>query len=116
MLSGGPVARDRGFVVHTMPGDYDATLEIGGGVRVSFSLDIVAELARGTTTQKALFGLGYAGWGAGQLEQEMLSNAWLTAPSNRRLIFDAPYEERWREAAELIGVDISRLAAGAGHG
>ena len=116
VLYGGPVAQDRGFVLHRLGGDFDATLDIGDGVRISFSLDIVSEIATGKAPDAALFGLGYAGWSAGQLEEEMLSNAWLTAPSAHDLVFECPFEQRWRKAAESIGVDISRLSSGAGHG
>ncbi|MEO0997861.1 MAG: YqgE/AlgH family protein, partial [Pseudomonadota bacterium] len=115
VIAGGPVARDRGFVVHGIPGEFDATIEVSDAIRVSFSLDIVDHLATASPNEPALFGLGYAGWDAGQLEAEMLSNAWLTAPSEPELIFELPFSERWHRAAALIGVDIDRLSPDAGH-
>lgn len=115
VLAGGPVAREQGFVVHALPGDWEATIEVTADIRVSFSLDIVSALAQSDSAVRALFGLGYAGWAGGQLEREMLSNSWLTVPADASIVFDRPYTERWRAAAEVIGVDIASLGIHAGH-
>lgn len=115
VLAGGPVAREQGFVVHALPGDWEATIEVTDDIRVSFSLDIVSALAQSDSAPRALFGLGYAGWAEGQLEQEMLRNSWLTVPADAGIVFDRPYTERWRAAAEVIGVDIASLGIHAGH-
>jgi putative transcriptional regulator len=62
-----------------------------------------------------LLALGYAGWGAGQLEQEMAANAWLSVPATNEIIFDTPFEARWRAAARLLGIDLATLSSDAGH-
>ena len=115
VLAGGPVSRDRGFVVHALPGEFESTVELAPNLRVSFSLDIVNSLADLGEPGQALFGLGYAGWHGGQLEGEILQNAWLTTPADPRIVFDLPFDERWQAAADLIGVDLSRVAPQAGH-
>lgn len=115
VVAGGPVSQDRGFVVHGQPGEFESTLEVSTDLRISFSLDVVNWLATLGQPEKILFGLGYAGWESGQLEQEILSNAWLTTPSDTGIVFDVPFEARWKAAADLIGVDLARIAPGAGH-
>ncbi|MEM1261221.1 MAG: YqgE/AlgH family protein [Pseudomonadota bacterium] len=115
VVSGGPVARDRGFVLHGFDGEFDSTLDLAPDLRLSFALDVVGSMAAQEAPGRALFGLGYAGWEGGQLETEILSNAWLTTPCDSRIVFDLPFEARWRAAAELIGVDLSRIAPNAGH-
>ena len=91
IVAGGPVSRDRGFVVHSLPGEFESTLELTGELRVSFSLDIVNSLASLGAPARALFGLGYAGWDSGQLEREILQNAWLTTPSDAGIVYDLPF-------------------------
>jgi putative transcriptional regulator len=72
-------------------------------------------MARGEGPEQALVALGYAGWGGGQLEQELLDNAWLTAPANQAILFDLPPGQRWQAAAELLGVDLASLSSDSGH-
>lgn len=115
VLQGGPVQRERGFVIHRPAGEWDAVLEVGDDIGVATSRDILAAIARGEGPERAVVALGYAGWGAGQLEREVGENAWLSCPATMDIIFDAPYEERWEAAAHLVGVDFGRLSADAGH-
>ncbi len=115
VLEGGPVSRDRGFVVHRSDESFESTLRIGDGIAISFSLDAVTALASWSADDQALFGLGYAGWESGQLEQEILDNAWLTAPADPTLVFDAPFADRLTAASHSIGVDYERLTGVAGH-
>lgn len=115
VLDGGPVSRERGFVLHGAEGEWESTLVVADDIHVTFSRDILQSMAAGDGPDEALVALGYAGWDAGQLEQEILDNAWLSAPANRAIVFEAPFGERWRAAAELLGVDISLLANDAGH-
>jgi putative transcriptional regulator len=112
---GGPVQPERGFVLHDGDRDYEATLPIAPGLRLTTSRDVLAAMAAGEGPRHALLALGYAGWGAGQLESELRDNAWLTADADPALIFEAPVEARWEAAARLVGVDPSRLAGEAGH-
>lgn len=116
VLDGGPVSKDRGFVLHSYEGPvWDSTIELPNKIGVTTSRDILTALANGDGPSQALVALGYAGWGAGQLDAEMVSNAWLNVPANENLLFTTPFEERWNSAASLLGVDISRLSSSAGH-
>lgn len=118
VLQGGPVHQERGFVLHEGPGDqpaFDATMAVTDTIRVTTSQDILASLAGGRGPRRALLALGYAGWGAGQLEQEMAANAWLSVPATNEIIFDTPFESRWRAAARLLGIDLATLSSDAGH-
>ena len=112
---GGPVDTERGFVIHQPIGKWESTLSVSDTIGVSTSNDIVEALASGNGPSKCLVALGYAGWGAGQLEQEMADNAWLSGPSDARVIFDVRPDRRWEEAAKLLGIDIHRIVAEAGH-
>jgi putative transcriptional regulator len=115
VYDGGPVQRERGFVLHRPPGSWDAQLLVTGDIAVTTSRDILAALARGEGPTETLVALGYAGWGAGQLEREMAENAWLTGPADSRIIFETPTEQRWEAAAARLGVDLDRLSTSAGH-
>src|SRR5690606_24877546 len=115
VLAGGPVQRDRGFVVHRSDHRYDSTLETDAGIRVTVSQDVLTAMARGEGPEPVLVALGYAGWDAGQLEAEMAANAWLSVQADHKVLFETPFEQRWRAAAGLLGVDIHQLASYAGH-
>jgi putative transcriptional regulator len=115
VMQGGPVQQDRGFVLHPPGGEWDSTLAISESLQVTTSQDVLAALANARGPEKALVVLGYAGWGAGQLEQEMLANAWLSVPADPALVFDVPVEQRWRRAAGLLGIDLEQLSTYAGH-
>jgi putative transcriptional regulator len=115
ILHGGPVARDKGFVLHA-PGDsFDTTVTVSDDVQLTLSRDILDAIAAGSGPDNSLVALGYAGWDSGQLEQEMLDNTWLTVPSTPEIIFDVPFSERWSVAAKTIGIDISQISPHAGH-
>lgn len=115
LFNGGPVERERGFVVHRPVGQWEASLDLGRDLAVTSSQDILAAIARGEGPEKSFVALGYAGWGAGQLEREMSENAWLSCPADSRILFDVPPAERWRESARAMGVDLSRLSDQTGH-
>ena len=115
VLQGGPVQPERGFVIHDSDAEFDSTLRMDGGIRVTTSRDVLEAVARGTGPERLQLALGYAGWGAGQLEDEMAANAWLTAPAAADLIFTTPYERRWESAARLLGIDIRAIGPEAGH-
>lgn len=117
VLEGGPVQPERGFVIHDDgETEFGATLQVPDGLRVTTSRDILAAMAAGKGPAHAIVALGYAGWGAGQLEAEMAANSWLTVPADPAIIFSVPFERRWEAAAELIGIDITALSSEAGHG
>jgi putative transcriptional regulator len=112
---GGPVQPERGFVLHDGDPAYEASLAIAPGLNLTTSRDVLEALAAGRGPRRALLALGYAGWGAGQLESELRDNAWLTVDADHDLIFDLPIGARWERAARLVGVDIARLSGEAGR-
>ncbi|MBT8421979.1 MAG: YqgE/AlgH family protein [Gammaproteobacteria bacterium] len=109
VLRGGPVQVERGFVIHETDHDWEGTTEVGQSIFVTTSQDILSDVARGKGPDRLLMALGYAGWGAGQLEEEIRQNAWLTVPASRELVFETPVEQRWRAAAASIGIEPSSL-------
>ena len=115
VLNGGPVAPERGFVLHSPGHTYESSVTVSGDVQLTLSRDVIDALARGDGPDHSLLALGYAGWDAGQLEREMLDNTWLTVPASADIIFDVPFENRWTVAANSIGIDISKLSPHAGH-
>jgi Putative transcriptional regulator len=111
---GGPVQTDRGFVLHAPAGEYNSSIKLGD-MALTTSRDVLQAVAEGSGPSRMLVTLGYAGWGAGQLEDELAQNAWLTVAADPRIIFDVPPEERYPAALRLLGIDPVMLAAGAGH-
>ena len=114
VLHGGPVRTQWGFVLH-LEGEYKSTIRTPAGIRVTTSQDILAAMAAGEGPDPVILSLGCAGWGPGQLEQELAANAWLSVPVDSDVIFNTPFEQRWSAAAGLLGVDITLLSAYAGH-
>jgi putative transcriptional regulator len=112
---GGPVQTDRGFVIHTGPVDYDSTLSVTADIRVTTSRDVLEAIAAGHGPEQRLVALGYAGWGGGQLEDELSANAWLSGPADAGIMFSLSAAERWLAAAQLLGVDLNLLSGEAGH-
>lgn len=112
---GGPVQNNRGFVIHEPLGNWDSTLPVTDTLGVSTSRDILAAIAENRGPDRYLVALGYAGWGAGQLEREIVENSWLSGPASREILFELPLEDRWNAAAHLVGVDLSMLSSEAGH-
>lgn len=115
VLMGGPVRGEHGFVLHMPPGKWNSSMRITDDIAVTTSRDILAAIAEGHGPERYLLALGYAGWGAGQLEREMAENAWLSGPADPRILFDLPLEERWHAAAALIGIDLNLLSTEVGH-
>ncbi|MDJ0806975.1 MAG: YqgE/AlgH family protein [Gammaproteobacteria bacterium] len=112
---GGPVQGDRGFVLHNNDSEWDSTLQVTSDICVTTSLDILQAIAKGKGPARSLITLGYAGWGAGQLEEELAQNAWLNGPAESDIIFKRASEQRWQAAADLLGVDLNLLSSEAGH-
>ncbi len=115
VLRGGPVQTERGFVLHEPSRQWDATVAVSDSVHLTTSQDILAALAGGTGPKRALMALGYAGWGAGQLEMEIGANAWLNVPATDTIVFDTPFEARWAAAAGLLGINLAMISSEAGH-
>ena len=117
---GGPVQTERGFVLHEKrPADsvaYNSTLAIpGGALEMTTSKDVLEALSSGGGPRRVLVTLGYSGWGAGQLEDELSRNGWLNVGAVPEVIFDTPAEKRYELALSLLGIDLSVLSQEAGH-
>lgn len=112
---GGPVQPERGFVIHEPMGDWQSSLHITDDIALTTSRDIIEAIARGEGPANVTIALGYAGWGAGQLEEELGNNAWLSSPSNKDILFSLPHQQRWEAAAAQLGVDLNLLPSDAGH-
>ncbi|RPI14500.1 MAG: YqgE/AlgH family protein [Lysobacterales bacterium] len=115
VLQGGPVQTERGFVLHAAGTPWDSTISVSERLQLTTSRDVLDALARGEGPEAVLFALGYAGWGAGQLEAEMAQNAWLTVPADEALLFRTPPQDRWHAAGRLLGVNLLHLSSDAGH-
>ncbi len=112
---GGPVQSDRGFVLHQPSGIWQSTLHVSDKVGLTTSKDILQAVGEGQGPANILIALGYAGWSAGQLEEELSQNAWLSVPADERIMFDLPADERLAAAMSLLGVDFASLSDEAGH-
>lgn len=115
VLEGGPVAPDRGFVLHSPQDGYESTMEIGTEIMVTTSRDVLSDIAAGSGPEKYVVALGYAGWGEGQLENEMLANAWLSVTADTDIVFDLPVSNRFDEALGRLGIRLDMLHSEAGH-
>ncbi|HLS21632.1 MAG TPA: YqgE/AlgH family protein [Paenalcaligenes sp.] len=111
---GGPVQTDRGFVLHSPAGAYDSSINLGK-IALTTSRDVLQEVAAGKGPEDMLITLGYAGWGPGQLEDEMSQNAWLHVQANHDILFATPAEERYGAALAQLGIDPIMLTGSAGH-
>ena len=115
VLEGGPVSPDRGFVLHSPFEGYESSLPINDDIMVTTSRDVLADIAGGKGPGKFVVALGYAGWGEGQLESEMLANAWLSVSADTDIVFDLPVPSRFDEAMNRLGVRVDMLHTQAGH-
>ncbi|VVD78738.1 YqgE/AlgH family protein [Pandoraea soli] len=113
---GGPVQTERGFVLHDSTGaSYSSSLSVPGGLEMTTSKDVLEAVANGQGPHRFLLTLGHSGWGAGQLEDEIGRNGWLTVAADPGIVFDVPPAERFDAALALLGVTSSMLSADAGH-
>jgi putative transcriptional regulator len=116
VLMGGPVETSRGFVLHSP--DYfieQSTLSIDSRICLTATVDILRAIARGRGPRNAMLALGYAGWGAGQLETEIQRNGWLNCPADPDVVFDFAIEDKYERAMRVLGVDPAMLSSSAGH-
>ena len=111
---GGPVQTDRGFVLHSAAADYSSSIKLGR-LALTTSRDVLEAVAHGNGPKQMFVTLGYAGWGAGQLENELTQNAWLTVAAQENIIFDTPPQDRYQAALKLLGIDPVMLTGAAGH-
>ncbi len=124
VLQGGPLHEERGFVLHeamsgasdVSPGaSYASSMVIPGGLAMTTSRDVLEALAGGQGPSKVLVSLGYASWGEGQLESELMRNSWLTVDAEKSVIFDTPVSQRYERALDLLGLKAWMIAPQAGH-
>ena len=115
VLAGGPVHPERGFVLHDGGQEWDSSLQVAEGLYLTTSRDVLEAMARGEGPRQAVVALGCAGWGSGQLEQELVDDSWLMVPNRREVLFELPLEQRWQAAAGSIGVDLVNYASHSGH-
>lgn len=115
VMFGGPVQVERGFVLHAPLSDFSSMMTVTDEVALTTSKDILEAVAAGEGPQRLLVSLGCAGWGAGQLEDEIVRNGWLTVPADPAIIFDLPIEQRFAAAIRLLGIDPMMLTGEAGH-
>ena len=115
VFRGGPVETERGFVLHQPIGQWESTLNVTNRIGLSTSNDIVEALAKGEGPENCLVALGYAGWGAGQLERELGENAWINCAADETVLFHTEIDKRWQAAVNLVGIDLSHLSGDVGH-
>jgi putative transcriptional regulator len=116
VLFGGPVQKGQGLVIHDQPGsEWRSSLHLSDEIVLTTSTDILEALGTDTGPEHAIVTLGYAGWEAGQLEQELADNSWLTVPASHDLLFNTPPDDRWEAAANLLGIDIHLMSQTTGH-
>lgn len=115
VVFGGPVQVERGFVLHSPHGPFSSMMMVSDEVALTTSKDVLEAVAVGRGPHRLLVTLGCAGWSAGQLEQEIVDNGWLTVRADPSIIFDLPLEQRFTAAMKLLGVDPAMLAGVAGH-
>ena len=116
VMAGGPVQIDHGFVLHRRcQKNWEASLKVTSEITLTTSRDILRAIADDNGPVDHLIALGYAGWAAGQLEQELAENSWLTLPANSDIIFSIPSEQRLGAAAAQLGIDMNLISGEAGH-
>ncbi len=115
VMEGGPVKTERGFILHSDEVQYDASLPLGNGLMLSTARQTLEAIGGGNAPKRYLVALGYAGWGSGQLENEMLENTWLSCPADVNILFDVPFDQRVNKAAASLGIDFRLIANQAGH-
>lgn len=112
---GGPVQQDRGFILHTDKRPWQSTLEINEHMRLTTSKDILEAIAKGEGPENFLITLGYAGWSEGQLEEELLANAWLNCPADDEILFNTKSQDKLSKTMQKLGITSSQLNGQIGH-
>jgi putative transcriptional regulator len=115
VLAGGPIAKQRGFVLHSSQNGWNSSLTLNKELMITTSKDILLALGTEKAPEQFIVTLGYAGWGPGQLEQELQANSWLTTPADSNILFNTPIEQRWKKATEKLGIDLAHLSSDIGH-
>ncbi len=112
---GGPVESGRGFVLHSTDYNSEETMRVNNDFALTATIDVLKSIAGGKGPADAMFALGYAGWGAGQLDTEMQNNGWLNCAADSSIVFGEDNEAKWKSAAAKMGIDLSLLTSDVGH-
>ena len=120
IFDGGPVETERGFILHTPVGEWESTLAVTKDIGLTMSQDIIQAIAEGydsdnTPPKHFIITLGYAGWSADQIEDEIAENVWLNVPASNDILFQTPTEQRWTAAAASLGINLQQLSTDIGH-
>ncbi|RAK56762.1 YqgE/AlgH family protein [Phenylobacterium deserti] len=115
VLLGGPVERERGFVLHTADYASEHSIEVTDALTLTATRDVLEAMGGSGPPRRSILALGYSGWGAGQLELEIRENVWLTCEADESLIFGSDHEQKWTRALAKLGIDPHRLSSAAGH-
>ena len=115
LFYGGPVKKERGFVLHTSDKQWENTMQIADGISLTGSKDILVDIASDNGPESAMVALGYSGWDAGQLEAEIAANSWLTVPADSQILFHTDYNQRWTSAARKLGIYLNLMTNQHGH-
>ncbi|SQI35897.1 Uncharacterized ACR, COG1678 [Leminorella richardii] len=115
VLDGGPLADDRGFILHTPKPGFSSSIQISDDVMITSSKDVLETLGSASQPDETLVALGYSGWESGQLEKELMENSWLTVEADSQILFHTPIDLRWPAAAQKLGVNIHTISSQAGH-
>jgi putative transcriptional regulator len=106
---GGPVKPEQGYILYSSSDIHYPSLKVGDNLSLTTARETLVDITAGKGPEKFLFTLGFSGWAPGQLEQELMTDSWLIAPGHNSIIFDVPVNDRWKAAAKLIGVDMTRV-------
>jgi putative transcriptional regulator len=112
---GGPVKPEQGYILYSSSDSYYPSIRINETLALTTAKEILIDIAMGKGPGQFLFTLGFAGWSPGQLEYELMADGWLIAPAHNGIIFETPVGERWKAAADLIGVDLMRVVCRQGR-
>ena len=118
IYTGGPVKTEHGFVLHTpLPNKkWQSSIQLANNLCLTTSIDVIDDIAHDAGPEHSLIALGYAGWGPGQLEDEIVQNAWLCCPFDADIMFSTPADKRFSAAEKLLGIDINLISTQVGHG
>ncbi len=112
---GGPVQQERGFVIHTTCESFKSSMEMPDDLSISTSKECLSQIAQGNGPSESLIALGYSGWGAKQLDDEIKNNVWLTCPVDKELLFKTPASKKWEQALKKLGITSVDLSSDCGH-
>lgn len=114
-LRGGPVQVEQGFIIHDATKSWENTITITDEIAVTASRDILFDIGKGEGPDDFLLTLGCASWAPGQMEAEIMNNSWLNCDADKKILFDTPYDKRWRGAVDTLGFDADFICDVAGH-